>query len=185
MDANASYFVALGGAGGGGNAAADYLGTAVQAQSGTANTGSGGGGGCWNNTTAGGLGGSGVVIIRYPASFTIAGGSGLTFTTAIVTGHKVTTFTAGTGSISFALAPTSVEYLVIAGAGGGGEGGGGAGGYLTSSLSPALATSLTVTIGAGGSGSSNGAKEQVAVIKSGNLFSLSSVFISEVVKIRS
>jgi hypothetical protein len=42
-----------------------------------------------------------VVIIRYPSSYTIGGGAGLTFTTATVGANKVTTFTAGTGTISF------------------------------------------------------------------------------------
>jgi hypothetical protein len=66
---------------------------------GVANTGSGGGGG--RQGGAGGAGGSGVVVIRYPGTFTVVGGSGLTFTTATVGSDKVTTFTAGTGSISF------------------------------------------------------------------------------------
>ena len=65
-----------------------------------ANTGGGGGGGA-DTGVNGGTGGSGVVIIRYPSSFTLGGGTGLTFTTATVGGDKVTTFTAGTGSISF------------------------------------------------------------------------------------
>jgi hypothetical protein len=48
------------------------------------------------------LGGSGVVIVRYPSIYTISNpGGGLTFTTATVGGDKVTTFTAGTGNILF------------------------------------------------------------------------------------
>jgi hypothetical protein len=44
-----------------------------------------------------------VVIIKYPDSFTISNpGGGLTFTTATAGGFKVTTFTAGTGNVSFA-----------------------------------------------------------------------------------
>jgi hypothetical protein len=66
---------------------------------GTVNTG--GGGGAGDADTSGFAGGSGVVIIRYPSSLTIGGGSGLTFTTTTVGANKVTTFTAGTGSISF------------------------------------------------------------------------------------
>jgi hypothetical protein len=42
-----------------------------------------------------------VVIISYPSSLTIGGGAGLTFTTSTVGSNKVTTFTAGTGTISF------------------------------------------------------------------------------------
>jgi hypothetical protein len=73
--------------------------------SGTANTGGGGGGG--GNTSSapyetGGSGGSGVVILRYPKQYTITNpGGGLTFTTAIDGDDKVTTFTAGTGNITF------------------------------------------------------------------------------------
>jgi hypothetical protein len=64
---------------------------------GTANRG-GGAGGSWND--AGVAGGSGVVIIKYPDTFTISNpGGGLTFTTASSGGFKVTTFTAGTGNI--------------------------------------------------------------------------------------
>jgi len=54
-------------------------------------------------------------------------------------------------------APTSVEYLVVAGGGGGGKagaggGGGGAGGYRTGTLSVSAATPYTVTVGGGGAG---------------------------------
>jgi hypothetical protein len=41
------------------------------------------------------------VIIRYPDTRTIGGGSGLTFSTSSSGGFKITTFTAGTGSITF------------------------------------------------------------------------------------
>jgi hypothetical protein len=41
------------------------------------------------------------VILRYPDTLTIGGGSGLTFSTSTSGGFKVTTFTAGTGTISF------------------------------------------------------------------------------------
>jgi hypothetical protein len=51
----------------------------------------------------GGNGGSGVVILRYSNAFTISNpGGGLTFTTATDGDAKVTTFTAGTGNVSFA-----------------------------------------------------------------------------------
>jgi hypothetical protein len=62
-----------------------------------ANTGSGGGGASWS-TGAGGNGGSGIVILRYPNTYTISGLSG---TTTTVGTDKVTTFTAGTGNIQF------------------------------------------------------------------------------------
>lgn len=67
---------------------------------GTANTGGGGGGGN-GNSGSGGNGGTGVVIIRYPNTFTVTIGSGLTGSTATDGSDKVTTFTAGTGNISF------------------------------------------------------------------------------------
>jgi hypothetical protein len=42
------------------------------------------------------------VILRYPNAFTISNpGGGLTFTTATVSTDKVTTFTAGTGNVSW------------------------------------------------------------------------------------
>jgi hypothetical protein len=75
MNANGTYFFPLGGSGGGGNGASDFLGPAVQATSGSPNTGSGGGGGCHNSTTTGGSGGSGIVIIRYLGSQIATGGS--------------------------------------------------------------------------------------------------------------
>jgi hypothetical protein len=64
----------------------------------TITVGAGGGGA----STVGGNGGSGVVILRYPSGYTITNpGGGLTFTTAIDGNFKVTTFTAGTGNITF------------------------------------------------------------------------------------
>jgi hypothetical protein len=68
--------------------------------SGGANTG-GGGGGMGISVTQSGSGGSGVVILRYPNTKTITVGAGLTATTATVGTDKVTTFTAGTGTITF------------------------------------------------------------------------------------
>lgn len=64
---------------------------------GNTSTGSGGGGG--GDGGNGGNGGSGVVILRYPSTYTISGLSGTTIT---VGSDKVTTFTnAGTGNIQF------------------------------------------------------------------------------------
>jgi hypothetical protein len=67
---------------------------------GGANTGEGGWGGV-NNRASSAWGGSGVVILRYPSSFTISGGAGLVFTTNPVGNDKVTVFTGGTGTISW------------------------------------------------------------------------------------
>ncbi len=83
----------VGGSGGGGNGA--IFGGA--GSSGTNNKGGGGGGGSSNNGNSG-SGGSGIVILRYPNSFTISGLSG---TTTTVGTDKVTTFTTGTGTIQF------------------------------------------------------------------------------------
>ena len=78
-----------GGSGGGGSG----NGTA-----GSANTGSGGGG---QRNGNGGSGGTGIVILRYPNTKTLTIGAGLTHSTTTVGSDKVTSFTAGTGSINF------------------------------------------------------------------------------------
>ena len=92
--------VGTGGAGGGADGIKNNNGN-----SGTANTG-GGAGGLYNTSGVtsqryGGNGGSGVVILRYPNDYTISQ-SGLTLTTATDGSDKVTTITAGTGTVSFA-----------------------------------------------------------------------------------
>ena len=88
-----------GGLGGGG---AGAVRNGANAVSGTPNTGGGGGGAGQINQQTGASGGSGIVILRYPNSKTITNpGSGLTFTTATVGSDSITTFTAGTGNISF------------------------------------------------------------------------------------
>lgn len=84
-----------GGSGGGGNGANG----GNSPQNGTANRGGGAGGG--GTGANGGNGGSGIVIIRYPSARTISVGAGLTSSTSTVGGNKVTTFTAGTGTVSF------------------------------------------------------------------------------------
>lgn len=75
--------------------------------SGDVNTGSGGGGTrspvVGTGGLSGGLGGSGIVILKYQDSITITIGAGLTGTTAAPSGgFKVTTITAGTGTVSWA-----------------------------------------------------------------------------------
>ena len=65
------------------------------------NTGSGGGGGT-DNTKPGQDGGSGVVILKYPSTKTpILQGTLVSTTSTAVTGYKITTFTAGSGTITF------------------------------------------------------------------------------------
>ena len=61
-----------------------------------ANSGGGGNAGRFN-----GPGASGIVILRYPNTYTITVGAGLTSSTATDGSDKVTTFTAGTDTISF------------------------------------------------------------------------------------
>jgi hypothetical protein len=85
-----------GGLGGGGNGRSNS-GNGIQ--NGSPNTGGGGGG--VRDTGAAGYGGSGIVIISYPSQKTINIGAGLTGTTTTVNANKVTTFTAGTGIVSF------------------------------------------------------------------------------------
>jgi hypothetical protein len=88
-----------GGAGGGGQGG----GNNSEGTNGTANTGGGAGGSMSNNTTfQGAYGGSGVVILRYPNTYTITIGAGLTGSTSTTGSDKVTTITAGTGNVSFA-----------------------------------------------------------------------------------
>ena len=92
-----------GGTGGGSainNGANGGSGASVAGGNAGTNTGSGGGGATWSSA-AGGNGGSGIVILRYPNTKTITVGAGLTATTATVGTDSVTTFTAGTGTITF------------------------------------------------------------------------------------
>ena len=84
-----------GGTGGGGAGSDGGTPTA-----GTANTG-GGGGASANSTNAGASGGSGLVILRYPDTYTITLGAGLTGSTATDGSDNVTTITAGTGLVSW------------------------------------------------------------------------------------
>jgi len=87
--------VGTGGNGGGGAGQPSTGGT-----NGTANTGGGAGGG---QAAGGGIGGSGVVILAYPATLSdlTSIGVGLTYTKTTLSGNTVYTFTAGTGLISW------------------------------------------------------------------------------------
>ena len=72
---------------------------AGQGHNAQANTGSGGGG---HRGGTGGSGGSGIVILKYPDTKTLTIGAGLTYSTSTaVSGYKITSFTAGTGTVSF------------------------------------------------------------------------------------
>ena len=97
MNANVAYVIGQGGTGGGGNGAADYLGGAVQATAGVANTGGGGGAGCWNNTPSGRAGGSGCCILLIPT----ADYTGITTGSTIVATSGSNTILTFTGSGSY------------------------------------------------------------------------------------
>lgn len=96
------YVTGSGGVGGGGNSGGRL---SPAAQPGTTNTGGGGGGANGatlpNNGGDGGNGGSGIVRLRYPSTFTAIIGSGLTGTTLTTGSFKITTITAGTGTMTF------------------------------------------------------------------------------------
>jgi len=97
------FTINTGGDGGGGNTGNQYS----QGGTGTVNTGSGGGvGGNGNgnsNRGDGGLGGSGIVILRYPAKYTISVGAGLTAgsETAVGDNEKYIEITAGSDNVSW------------------------------------------------------------------------------------
>ena len=90
---------ATGGAGGGGNASN----SSATGAAGTPNTGGGGGAGGYSSSVygSGGSGGSGVVILRYPQEYSITTPSGLNQTTVTSGNDKITTYTQGTGTITF------------------------------------------------------------------------------------
>ena len=69
----------------------------------TAGSGGSGGGTGTGLSSIGGNGGSGVVIIKYPDDYTITVGVGLTSSETSSGGFKIRTFTAGTGTVSFAV----------------------------------------------------------------------------------
>jgi hypothetical protein len=64
-------------------------------------TGGGAGGGDTNHTGPTGNGGSGIVILKYPDTYTITVGEGLTSSTTSAGGYKITTFIAGTDNVSW------------------------------------------------------------------------------------
>ena len=94
------------GGSGGTEGAGDGANGNASATSGSNNTGGGGGGGSASDTYGyGAAGGSGIVSIRYPNTYQVTVGSGLTTSQLNQsiggTNDKVTIFTAGTGNIQF------------------------------------------------------------------------------------
>ena len=143
-----------GGTGGGGNGGAlgpGYGGTA------TNYTGGGGGGGGNNAGTYGGTGASGVVILRYITTSSVAVKTTADLTTS--SGIYTTYVFTASGTISFisgATIGTNLDLLMVGGGGGGGTtmgGGGGAGGVNTTTNRYFDPGSYIVTVGAGGLGS--------------------------------
>ena len=92
-----------GGTGGGGYGAT----TSGLGQNGGTNLGGGGGGGQYNggSGTSGfqGNGGSGIVIIKYLSSYNASFSAGLTVSTATASGYKISSVTAGTGTVTFTM----------------------------------------------------------------------------------
>ena len=89
-----------GGAGGGGTGMA-YSASFISANNAEENTGGGGGGGNSTANLPSGIGGSGVVILRYPSGYALTIPGTLASTTTLISGIKITKFTAGTGDIQF------------------------------------------------------------------------------------
>jgi len=84
----------------------NQLNSTYTAGGGTTNTGNGGWGG-WHDPSAGSnpknvSGAGGIVILRYPSGGSLTLGAGLTGSTATVGSYKVTSITAGTGTVTFA-----------------------------------------------------------------------------------
>ena len=129
---------ATGGNGGGGDGGYQY-GTYTSGDAAIDNTGGGGGGsaGSSSENNLGGIGGSGVVIIKYPQEYHLTG-DGISAYTFVDGTSKVSIFKNGSGTVSFSTTvPSSidVDYLVVAGGASGAVrhgGGGGAGGLRTS-----------------------------------------------------
>lgn len=86
-----------GGDGGGGTGSSR---NAEDNTAGATNTGGGGGGGGESGARTGAAGGSGIVILRYPSSYTISL-TGVSGTTSTVGDNKVTIITSGSGTVSW------------------------------------------------------------------------------------
>lgn len=92
----------------------------------------------------------------------VSGDSGFNITVQATASNAAGSVTAISNSITATTpAPTSVQYLVVAGGAGGGlngrgGGGGGAGGYLTSTYPVSPGSSYTIQVGGGGGQSSDG-----------------------------
>ena len=142
--------------------------SSTAASAGATNTGSGGGGGSNQPTVptslVGGAGGSGIVVLRMPATsfsgnYTPVAGT----TVANIGGTTILTFTTSGTYISGPNNNTyTAQYLIVAGGGAGGgtspltvedgAAGGGGGGLLTGNTLLVAGTAYPITVGPGGAG---------------------------------
>jgi len=148
----------VGGSGGGGNGVA---GTGA----GTNGTVSTGGGGGSSRTDKSGLGGSGIVVVRYQIG-SVAAEKATGGNVSYYNNKTIHTFlTSGTFATTSDWSAADVEYLVVGGGGAGGTGGGygggggGAGGFKTGTTPiGAHPVSTTIQVGAGGGGAASANK---------------------------
>ena len=146
-----------GGAGGLGGGGAGKLGgsSTGPANPGTNGLGGGGGGAGYASADwqAGGAGGSGRVIIRYPLSYGTLASSGGGSQTTVGSDYVYQWTSVGSVSITFPSTGTiPAQYLVLGGGGGAESGGGGGGGVLEGTINMSGGSSQTITVGAGGAG---------------------------------
>jgi hypothetical protein len=178
---------APGGNGGGGLGGAynpdDSTGVGRPAQANTGGGGGGAGGRYGINPASAGVGGSGIVVLRYPTTAptplaTAATGGTTTTTTVGDTTYRVHSFTT-VGNSNFVVTTAGnlgpAEYLIVAGGGGGGGrfsntttgGGGGAGGFITGSVN-ITAQTYPITVGDGGPSVLGSGADAVNPVNGGN-----------------
>ena len=141
------------GYGGGGAGANPSPGTAVDGGgSGTAGLANRGGGGGSSLS-----GGSGVVILKYPSTYSLFSTGTINKSTSISGLSKITTVTSGSGNVYWTTQP-DLNFMVVGGGGGAGGGVGGlyfepagAGGIVSLGNTP-LSSGLSLTISVGGGG---------------------------------
>ena len=102
-----------GGLGGGGNGSASYSGSEV-VNNGATNTGGGGGGGLMASSTPA-LGGSGIVILRYPtsSSLNIITTGSLVYTESTDGSDTILQFTEGSGNFGFAANNIAIGEMIF------------------------------------------------------------------------
>lgn len=176
---------ALGGSGGGGQGGgtcpAPLAGCSAFGNNGTNGLGGGGGGsggspGTTQAQRSGGVGGSGVVIVRYSSSFNAPAVTSGGVIGSTGGGYCCFTFTSD-GNISWGATTASVDWLVVAGGGGGGGnpnpiphcggGGGGGGGFRTGTATISRGVTYQIGIGGGGGAMTSGSDSCFAGFRAG------------------